>query len=86
MDRPEEIWVEKMYEKSKMCEKSSKKLDFVLHQNRTIPRKGFEIGFCKEVWCDFPWRRPFREDLSAVVTWKAHVSSLEMVQKAYRRG
>ena len=33
---------------------------FVLHQKRSIPRKGFEIGFCKEGWHDFPWRRPFR--------------------------
>ena len=24
------------------------------------PRKGFGNAICKEGWCDFPWRRPFR--------------------------
>ena len=40
-------------------------------------RKGFEIGFCKEGWHDFPWRRPFRV-LSVVVRKGCYVSSLEM--------
>ena len=25
-----------------------------------MPRKDFGIGFCKERWHDFPWRRPLR--------------------------
>ena len=44
---------------------------FVLHQKRTIPRKGFEIGFCKEGWHDF-----HGGDLSVVVRKGSYVEGI----------
>ena len=38
-------------------------------------RKGFEIGFCKEGWHDFPWRRPFK-NLSLVVRRGSYVEGI----------
>ena len=66
---------------------------FVLHQKRTIPRKGFEIGFCKEGWHDFPWRRPFRGSTERFLCWRDRAMShfyregrwrmVKMVENAY---
>ena len=44
---------------------------FVLHQKRTTPRKGFEIGFCKEGWHDF-----HGGDLSVVVRKGSYVEGI----------